>query len=311
MKLKMMKGLPGSGKSTLVKQLVKDSGNAGRINRDDLRAMIFDSVWSGPREKVIVEVEKAIAQVLISNKLTPIIDDTNLHQSHLDMWTNFAKQNGVEFSTEVLPTSLAECIERDSKRAKPIGEAIIQRMALDAGMINFGDKPIILVDVDGSVADGEHREHFVSLSDGRTKKDWFAYFTEMVYDKPIQFVIDWVNELAKDHTICIVSGRPDTYQLETLYWLRYVGKIQFDYIFMRRGSDSRPDTIIKSEILAKLPKEKIKMVLDDRPSVCKMWKENGLMCIPLRGTTDHSLNCEHHGKTQKENCSLCGALGDF
>jgi len=48
MKLKILRGLPGSGKSTLAKQLVKDSGSSGRINRDDLRAMIFDSVWSGP-----------------------------------------------------------------------------------------------------------------------------------------------------------------------------------------------------------------------------------------------------------------------
>ena len=54
MKLRMMRGLPGSGKSTLTKQFVKDSGSAGRVNRDDLRSMLFDGVWSGQREKVVV-----------------------------------------------------------------------------------------------------------------------------------------------------------------------------------------------------------------------------------------------------------------
>lgn len=311
MKLKMMKGLPGSGKSTLVKQLVKDSGNAGRINRDDLRAMLFDSVWSGPREQVVVAVEKAIAQVLLKNKMTPIVDDTNLTHKHEDMWKGFCNENNLEFEKQDMETDLATCIERDKNRLNPIGEVIIQRMALDAGMIDFGTKPIILIDVDGSLCEGSHREHFITLENGRTKKDWYGYFTEMVYDEPIQFVIDWVNELAKDHTICIVSGRPDTYQLETLYWLRFVGKVHFDYVFMRRGSDRRPDVDVKSEILTKLPKDQIVLILDDRPVVCRMWKENGLKCIPLRGTTDHSLNCPMIGKSQKENCQYCGALGDF
>src|ERR1039457_1398607 len=47
------------------------------------------------------------------------------------------------------------------------------------------EKPLVLVDVDGTTAIGQHREHFVSLTNGRTKKDWYAYFTEMVYDEPI------------------------------------------------------------------------------------------------------------------------------
>jgi predicted kinase len=283
MKLRMMKGLPGSGKSTLTKQFVKDSGNAGRINRDDLRAMIFDGVWTGPREKVIVEIEKAIAQVLAKNKMIPVIDDTNLFQSHEDMWKNFAKENNLEFEKDDVGTDLATCIERDKKRDKPIGEAIIQRMALDAGMIDFGEKKVIWVDVDGTTSNGSHREHFVTLNEQRTKKDWYGYFTEMVYDEPIQPIIDWVNELAKDYTICIVSGRPDTYQLETLYWLRHVAKIHFDYIFLRRGSDKRQDSETKNDILTKLPKENILLAIDDRPSIISLLRKNQIMVIPVRG----------------------------
>ena len=284
MKLKMMKGLPGSGKSTQSREIVKQSGAAGRINRDDLRAMVFDSVWSGPREKVIVECEKAIAQVLIKNKLTPIIDDTNLQKSHEDMWRWFCNENNVAFEMEKMPTSLMECIERDKLRPKPVGEAIIQRMALDNGMIKFSERPIAIVDIDGTIADGVHREHFVSLENGRTKKDWLAYFNEMVYDEPIQHIIDWVNELSKDYTICIVSGRPDTFQLETLYWLRHVAKINFDYVFLRRGSDKRTDVDVKSDILAKLPKEKIFMAIDDRKCVIdNVWRKNGIKTIAVCG----------------------------
>jgi predicted kinase len=284
MKLTMMRGLPGSGKSTTAKETVVKSGQAGRINRDDLRAMIFDSVWSGPREKVIVECEKAIAQVLIKNKMTPIIDDTNLQKSHEDMWRWFCNENNVAFDMNDTKTDIATCIERDSKRPKPVGEAIINRMALDAGMIDFGEKPIIICDLDGTVCDGEHREHYVTIGNGRTKKDWDGYFTEMVYDKPIDTIIDWVNELSKEYTICIVSGRPDTYQLETLYWLHYVGKMHFDHIFMRRGNDKRPDVDVKNDILAKLPKSQILFAIDDRPIVIReTWRKNGVMVIPVCG----------------------------
>ena len=279
----MVSGLPGSGKSTRVKQLVKDSGNAGRVNRDDLRAMLFDGVWSGPREKVVVEIEKAISSILIKNNLTAIIDDTNLHQSHKDMWSNFSKENNATFEMNFTDTDLLTCIQRDKNRPKPVGEAVITRMALEANMINFY-KPIVIVDIDGTIADGSHREHYVTLNNGRTKKDWDGYFCEMIYDKPIQHIINWVEELYKDNTICIVSGRSDTYQLETLYWLRYVAKIKFDYIFMRRGNDRRPDVEVKSDILAKLPKEQIVFAIDDRPSVVNgCWRKNGVMVIPVRG----------------------------
>ena len=54
-KLKMYRGLPGSGKTTQARAEVVTSGNAGHVNRDDLRAMLFDSVWTGRREGVVVD----------------------------------------------------------------------------------------------------------------------------------------------------------------------------------------------------------------------------------------------------------------
>jgi hypothetical protein len=44
--------------------------------------------------------------------------------------------------------------------------------------------------------------------------------------------------------------------------------------------DSRPDTIVKKEVLDDLlknvPKEQIAFVIDDRPSVLNMWHDNGM-----------------------------------
>lgn len=280
MNVKVMKGLPASGKSTRSKQLVRDAGNYGRVNRDDLRAMIFDSVWSGPREKVIVECEKAIAAILLKNKMHVVVDDTNLLQKQEDLWKNFCASNNATFDLEDIGCNIQTCIDRDAQREKRVGEAIIYRMALDAGLIPFDERKIVIVDIDGTIADGSHREYLVNGD----KKDWPQYFNLMCFDAPIQHVIDWVNDLSKDHMICVVTGRPDEWQYETLRWLREKAKVHFDYLFMRRGSDKRPDVDVKTDILNLLPKDQVFMAIDDRPAVINgCWRKNGILVIPVRG----------------------------
>lgn len=285
-KIRVLRGLPGSGKTTEARKIVEESGNAGRINRDDLRAMLFNGKWSGKREGIVIEAERALAQVLISHNHTAIIDDTNLTDKHWRLWTEFAKEieleNPITVTQTTMTTPLAVCVQRDAQRTKPVGEAVINRMALNAGWIQFPDRPIVLVDIDGTLADGEHREHLVK----GPKKDWDAYYKLLSADFPHEHIVKWVYHLSENHTIVIVSGRPDTYQRETLFWLREVAKVPFDWLFMRAGSDKREDSIVKKEILDKIPKEKIAFVIDDRPRVIRMWRENGLSVIPVKGQCD-------------------------
>jgi predicted kinase len=277
-KLTMMKGLPGSGKTTAARELVTSSGNSGRINRDDLRAMLFDSVWSGKREKVVVDCEKAIAGVLFDHAMNPVVDDTNLSQGHRDMWSNVAKERAQHFEMKDMGVSIQECRDRDLLRIKSVGRAVIDRMALQQHLIDWGDRSIVLCDIDGTLANGDHRVHHVKGE----KKDWKTYFSLLSDDTPIDWVVAKVRELAATHTVCIVSGRPDTYQRETLAWLAG-HEVPFEWLFMRAGSDKRPDTEVKADFLRHLPKEKIALVLDDRPSVCRMWEENGLTVEWVRG----------------------------
>jgi len=279
MKLKMLSGLPASGKTTHARNLVKEGGSLGRINRDDLRAMLFDSVWSGRREQVVIDCEKAIAEVLFKHEQTPIIDDTNLTQKHRDMWSSFAKEHGATFEATVFTEDLNICIARDSMRDKPVGQSVITRMAALAGKLKWKKSgEIILCDIDGTIADGSHREHHVKGEE----KDWNTYYSKLMDDSPIELVCRWIREEIKDRTVILVSGRPDTYQKETIDWLN-LHQIPFDYILMRSGGDKRPDTQVKADLLKLLPKEKIVVVIDDRPSVIRMWKENGLRVVPVRG----------------------------
>ena len=52
---------------------------------------------------------------------------------------------------------------------------------------------------------------------------------------------------------------------------------------MRRGTDKRPDTEVKKQILDTYFPDKsvIHTVIDDRPSVIRMWREQGLKVIDV------------------------------
>lgn len=282
MKLVMLSGLPASGKSTLAKSIVRETGNSARINRDDLRAMLFESVWSGAREKVVIDCEKAIAEVLFHHEMNAVIDDTNLSERHVQLWKDFTAKSGQKFERISCDVLIEECRNRDNNRTSSVGRAVIDRMALFNNFIQWGEKKIVLCDIDGTLANGEHRESFVQ----QEKKDWDSYYSLLSDDKPIDIVVRWVRELKKEYTICLVSGRPDTYQRETIKWLEVHG-IAYDWLFMRSGGDRRPDVQVKNDVLKHIPKHLIEFAIDDRPCVIReAWRANNVRVFPVRGACE-------------------------
>ncbi len=134
------------------------------------------------------------------------------------------------------------------------------------------NKSTVVVDIDGTLADIAHRRHHI---EGRRKK-WGKFFKEMDRDLPIPEVAAKVRALSQDHHIILVTGRPDDYREVTELWLKK-HKIPYQQLYMRKAGDFRPDDIVKEEILARhLNKEEIKLVIEDRPRVIRMWRRNGL-----------------------------------
>lgn len=285
-KLIKLEGLPASGKTTIAREMVEQDGNTGRVNRDDLRAMLFNGKWSHYREKIVIEVEKAIAQILLDNKQNVVVDDTNLGPK--DIWQSFQP------TVKRLDTSLEACIFRDTHSRKTkengrVGRAIIERMALFNGMdMGWLGLPIVIVDIDGTLADLNHRLHNIA---NPGQKDYRAFHAQVHLDKPIQGVIDWVHaiRMSEEFEIVIVSGRGDECAIATEDWLLR-NEVIYDHLFMRRGGDYRDDAIIKQEVLDAIKtsyrnqiieEPKFAFVIDDRPRVIKMWKDNGLKVYPV------------------------------
>lgn len=123
----MLKGLPGSGKTTRAKELVTQGWI--RVNKDDLRAMMFDGVeWNRDLEKLVEELHFEGIRIALKHGHDVVIDNTNLKESDAEDYAMIAHMWRCEFSIEEMNTSLGECIKRDAKRARMVGRDVIVSM---------------------------------------------------------------------------------------------------------------------------------------------------------------------------------------
>lgn len=130
-KILLLRGLPGSGKSTWARALIRQYPEQyKRVNKDDLRMMIDDDMWTSNNEKFILHIRNLIIIEALQSGKDVIVDDTNLHPKHEKYLRKVAMNYGaaLEFK-DFFDVSIEECIARDSKRAKPVGEKIIREMA--------------------------------------------------------------------------------------------------------------------------------------------------------------------------------------
>jgi predicted kinase len=127
----ILKGLPGSGKSTWAKDLVhRARGHFKRINKDDLRAMIDAGEWSPRNETFIVRVRDQLLVAALAAGFSVIVDDTNFEPAHEKRIRELAAGRA-EVSVRMFDVPLEECIRRDALRPFPVGETVIREMARD------------------------------------------------------------------------------------------------------------------------------------------------------------------------------------
>lgn len=136
-----------------------------------------------------------------------------------------------------------------------------------------------IFDIDGTLADGTHRLHWIHP---RPAKDWRAYFAACGDDAPIQHIIDLARLVYYSHRIVLVSGRSDECRDATVEWLKVHG-VPYDALYMRKAGDHRNDDVLKAEILEEMIADGWApiMAFDDRDRVVKMWRERGVPCAQV------------------------------
>ena len=287
--LYMVKGLPGSGKSTWAKAKVKSASyeQLKRVNKDELRAMLDCGHSSPLHEKFVLNVRNNIIASALNAGISIIVDDTNLAPKHEETLTALSVKHGAKFEiVDLTHVSLDECIARDKKRANYVGEDVIRKMHKDYltpaikvenayGYTYVPDTTLpkcVIIDIDGTVASRGNRS---------------PYHEKLVHlDTPHNHVIDLIKLLCDygDVSPVFVSGRTDGCKDLTTDWLNVNGFRSHAFeLYMRKTGDTRDDTIVKCELfqhnIAK--RYNVLYTFDDRNKVVKMWRDIGLKCFQV------------------------------
>lgn len=281
MKLLMLKGLPGSGKSTFSFELVKSKGYK-RVNKDDLRSMIDGGVWTKAHETEIISIRNILVDAWLHDGHDVVVDDTNFAPIHEEVLRKYAEARGAEFEIKFIDTPLQECIARDALRTgkahvgkKVITDMYIQYLRKQTPKIPHNpDLPnCYIFDIDGTLAKMTDRSpyDYSKVNTDIENRDVARVF-RMLRNSPF----------AKGGMMFIMSGRESACRYATLQWLQD-NEILADEVFMRDAGDKRQDSIIKKELYEKHIKGKYNVmgVFDDRDQVVELWRSLGLTCFQV------------------------------
>ena len=132
-------------------------------------------------------------------------------------------------------------------------------------------KPFAVVDLDGVLADVTARLHHIEGN----PKDWNAFFAGIPDDPAYPEGLAATRQLATDHELVYLSGRPERTRSDTERWLRRHG-FPSGRLILRRNSDRRPARVVKIAQLRKFADERpVAVFVDDDPAVCRAARDAG------------------------------------
>jgi predicted kinase len=294
----LMAGLPGSGKSTVAKQL-----DALRVNLDDLRKMmgwVDNSSWAFDQENVAIDTMLGLIEAAVEEGQDVVVDNTHLSSRIPGLIRRRVGGRATFKVISLLDVTVEECIERDALRDSPVGEAVIRKMAkrtdkwrLTEDYMNAwpevepvehvkGLPDCIIVDLDGTIA----------IHDGRDPYDAEKCYTDLV-DDAVSMIV-WSLALAFQESdpchplkVFFLSGREGTESVKakTQNWLdrKVVYQDMDTDLLMRAEGDKRPDFSIKYDRFNEHIRGKYNVLcaFDDRDQVVRLWRSMGIRTLQV------------------------------
>lgn len=306
--LVVIRGLPASGKSTKARAWVaEDPERRARINRDDIRTQLHDSVFvkrddEHPGTERAVQVARdAQITALLKLGVDVVSDDTNLPSRTVRDLRKLAVAAGAGFEVwDLTDVPYDTCMARNAQRegrARVPDERMLDmyqrfvrgktyplplREEPDGTADTFapytppvGAPTAILVDLDGTAA----------LMGDRGPYDWARVGDDAV-NEPVREAV--LAMLARGHKVVFLSGRDEVCRPDTEKWLtRHFPETatlaalhgpDVSELFMRPAGDQRKDSIVKAELFDQHIRDQYRVVsvFDDRDQVVRMWRSLGL-----------------------------------
>lgn len=154
----------------------------------------------------------------------------------------------------------------------------------------------IIVDIDGTIANGEHREHLLK----EKPKKWKEWAKSMELDTTHDDIIYLIKLLYEaGNRIIMCTGRNEMDRVRTANWLASKGiyprlgpvasdnkgfQFYYEQLYMRDDHDHRQDSIVKIEKIEDMQADGFEPVLafDDRNRVVEAWRTAGIRCLQVR-----------------------------
>ena len=306
----ILRGISGAGKSTWAKQLLAAEPNRfKRINRDDIRMMLDNGVYSASNEKFVVKIQDELIRNTLSEGYDVIVDNTHLVASTLKKLHLLCEDIGdVTVVEKCFNIDVTEAHLRNSRRA---GQACVPAKVIDDMVKSLYGKKLL---VDKQVYYPPRSGHALVKQDEKLPKaiicdidgtlavvgDRSPYDASKCddVDKPNQPVIECVKAMhSQGYHIIFMSGREDEYRDQTINFICDHVRVHYDpednsmfsegpinfMLYMRTTGDKRKDAIVKRELFDAHVAGKyfVEFVLDDRNQVVKFWRSIGLPCFQV------------------------------
>lgn len=290
------KGGNCSGKSTWSKAFVLNHPDWVRVNRDDIRTQLFTDPWkhinaegAEAREGLVTSIRDSMIKAALKAGNNVVVDECNSHSRTTKAMIKLAETLNISCIITEKPfyVDLETALERDANRTPSVGPEIVKRFFEKMGGTSFRQatprtftvhksRPVkktieyvlglpdaIVCDLDGTLALFGNRN---------------PYDRDFENDEPNIPVVEVIKRFYPSHEIIFCSGRQEKARAQTQEFISRVFGDKFKYtLLMRKTGDFRKDAIIKKEIYDNhiLGRYNILFILDDRQSVCKMWRSLG------------------------------------
>ena len=140
-------------------------------------------------------------------------------------------------------------------------------------------KMIVVCDIDGTVANVDHRRQFVASR----PKNWAAWNAGMSRDTVYEDIVAILDLFADaDFTVILCSGRGEESREVTEQWLSD-NDIPYQKLYMRSAGDNRKDSIVKVELLQQIREQwgHPFVWLDDRQQVVDAIRAEGVRVLQV------------------------------
>lgn len=140
-------------------------------------------------------------------------------------------------------------------------------------------KEYIIIDIDGTIAKVGDRLKYLK----QEPKNWDLFYEHCNEDEPIEDIVRLVQRLHFcGYKIVFCTGRRESVREKTEEWIKKnLGFETCHYrLLMRKDKDWRHDTIVKP-LMLDFPANEVFLVLEDRSSMVKKWRELGYTCLQV------------------------------